>query len=233
VIDVVTQRISVLVVDDDPKLCALVRAGLLESGMECTVATDGDQALALLADRERPPFDVALLDVMMPHGTGWDLLQRIRGDGHDIPVMFVTARESVEERVRGLRLGADDYVVKPFVLTELIARIEAIVRRHRGNTELRLRELNLDLTRRVVSVRDQVLDLSPREFDVLRVLVAHRTRTISRRELLQEVWQVRDDPGTNVVEVHVARLRSKLALVRGPGIRTVRGKGYTLSATAE
>jgi DNA-binding response OmpR family regulator len=229
----VSLGISVLLVDDDSKLGALVSAGLRESGMECTVASNGADALAILTDPERHPFDVALLDVMMPGLTGWELLARMRELGHDLPVVFVTARESIDERVRGLRLGADDYVVKPFAFAELLARIESVVRRRRKNSELRLRELHLDLTRRTVVIGGRPLDLSPREFDVLRLLVEGSARVVTRQELLREVWQMHDDPGTNVVDVHVGRLRRKLGLARGPWIHTVRGKGYSFSADAE
>jgi two-component system copper resistance phosphate regulon response regulator CusR len=228
-----TPRCSVLLVDDDPKLCALVGEGLSASGVDCTVAPEGPAALALLAEPDRPPFDVVLLDIMMPQLSGWDLLAQIRGAGHDLPVIFVTARESIDERVRGLRLGADDYIIKPFAFAELLARIDAVVRRRHQNMTLRLGELHLDVTRRLVAVGDRHLDLSPKEFDLLRHLVEARSRTSSRRELLEQVWQILDEPGTNVVEVHVARLRRKLAIAGGPWIRTVRGKGYTLSATAE
>jgi DNA-binding response OmpR family regulator len=219
---------SVLLVDDDPKFRAFVRTGLEDAGISCTVAADAPEILAILADPGAGPFDVVLLDVMMPRMSGFDLLARLRETSVRIPVIFVTAREAVEERVQGLRMGADDYIIKPFAFAELRARIEAVVRRRRDGTSLVLGDLQLDLTRRQVRIGDRRMDLSPREFDLLRLLVDARSRIVSRRELLAEVWGMAADPGTNVVDVHVGRLRHKLALARGPVIRTIRGKGYTL-----
>ena len=228
----ITEDTSALVVDDDDKFRSFIRAGLTDSGIRCEVAADGMAALAILDDPAQGPFDVVLLDIMMSGMTGWDTLAAIR-KRVGVPVIFVTARESVDERVRGLRLGADDYIIKPFAFMELLARIDAVVRRRRESATLRLSELNLDLTKRLVSLRDRSIDLSPKEFDLLRTLVEARTKIVSKKDLLREVWQCHEDPGTNVVEVHIGRLRRKLELAQGPWVRTVRGKGYTLSATAE
>ena len=221
-----------LVVDDDERFRAFVGAGLTDSGIRCDLANGGAEALAILDDPARGPFDIVLLDIMMPEATGWEVLAAIR-ERAGVPVIFVSARESVEERVRGLRLGADDYIVKPFAFAELLARMDAVMRRRRHLPALRSSDLHLELIQRLVTFRGAPIDLSPKEFDLLRVLVEAKDRIVSRRELLREVWQVHDDPGTNVVEVHVGRLRRKLEIARAPWVRTVRGKGYTLSSTAE
>lgn len=220
---------TVLVVDDDPKLCTLVSHGLAECGFAYEVASDAASAIAMLEDRDREPFAVVLLDIMLPDLSGWDLLARLRETGIDVPVIFVTARDRVDERVRGLRLGADDYLIKPFAFAELLARVDAVIRRRQQNLRLQLCDVDLDLAQRRVVVGDRPLDLTPKEFDLLRTLVAWRGRTVSRQRLLHEVWQLAVDPGTNVLDVHVARLRRKLDMVRGPSIRTVRGQGYSLA----
>ncbi len=221
-----------LVVDDDERFRSFVAAGLADSGIKAVLANGGAEAVAILEDQKRGPFDIVLLDIMMPGASGWDVLAHIR-ERVAVPVIFVSARESVEERVRGLRLGADDYIVKPFAFAELLARMDAVMRRRRHLPTLQTNDLRLDLIQRLVEVRGIPLDLSPKEFDLLRVLVEAKDRIVSRRELLREVWQMVDDPGTNVVEVHVGRLRRKLEVARGPWVRTVRGKGYTLSSTVD
>jgi DNA-binding response OmpR family regulator len=221
--------LHVLLVDDDPKFRSFACSGLQESGFECTAAANAQEALAALEARgdDAGSFDAILLDIMMPGMSGWDLLERIRDLQPDAPIIFVTARESVDERVRGLRMGADDYIIKPFAFSELLARIGAVVRR-RQSAVLRVFGLRLDLLERRASVDDTPIELSPKEFDLLRVLVDRKDEVLSRRALLQEVWHTDRDPGTNVVEVHVTRLRRKLASAGGPMIRNIRGSGYAL-----
>lgn len=217
--------LKVLLVDDDPKFRSFACSGLRESGLACTTAANAQEALAALDDEGS--FDAILLDIMMPGMSGWDLLERIRELQPDVPIIFVTARESVDERVRGLRMGADDYIIKPFAFSELLARIGAVVRR-RQSAVLRFSGLRLDLLERHASVDDTAIDLSPKEFDLLRVLVDRSDEVLSRRVLLQQVWHTNRDPGTNVVEVHITRLRRKLASAGGPMIRNIRGSGYAL-----
>jgi DNA-binding response OmpR family regulator len=214
-----------LIVDDDPKLRNYVCAGLEQSGIEGVPAPDGQSALAILEDDSRG-FDLILLDVMMPEVTGWDLLADLRERGRETPVIFVTARDSVEERVRGLRLGADDYVIKPFAFQELIARIEVVIRRRKELPPVEVGDLKLDLARRQARRGDKSIDLSPREFDLLLALVRAEGRTLSRTELLRDVWGIEGEPATNLVDVHIGRLRRKLD-AHGPSlIHTVRGEGY-------
>ena len=217
-----------LIVDDDPKLRNYVCAGLEQSGIEGVPAPDGQSALAILEDDARG-FDLILLDVMMPEVTGWDLLADLRERGRETPVIFVTARDSVEERVRGLRLGADDYVIKPFAFQELIARIEVVIRRRKELPPVEVGDLKLDLARRQARRGETSIDLSPREFDLLLALVRAEGRTLSRTELLRDVWGIEGEPATNLVDVHIGRLRRKLD-AHGPSlIHTVRGEGYRLA----
>ena len=219
-----------LVVDDDPKFRAYVSSGLEQSGIACQTAGDGAAALQLLEASGEGAFDLILLDVMMPVRTGWELLHDLRERGREIPVIFVTARDAVEERVKGLKLGADDYIIKPFAFEELLARVQAVVRRRQSMPPLEYADLRLDLGRRAVQRGGKVIELSPREFDVLRWLVLHHDRVVSRTELLHEVWGIDFDPETNIVDVHVARLRKKLDKHGRQLIQTVRGEGYVLAA---
>lgn len=217
----------VLVVDDDPKLREFVQAGLLESGFGCEIAADAETALDTLRNDVRG-FDVILLDVMLPAMTGWDLLERLREVGRETPVIFVTARDTVEERVKGLKLGAEDYVIKPFAFSELRARIEVVVRRRRALPPIEIRDVRLDLVSRAAYRNGSKIDLSPREFDLLLALVRAEGRTLSRADLLRDVWGFEREPETNLVDVHIGRLRRKLDRHGPTLISTVRGEGYRI-----
>ena len=219
----------VLIIDDDPKYRAFVSTGLRESGIACETAEDGQAGLEML-ERTDVPFDVILLDVMMPRREGWDVLHELREKGRETPVIFVTARDSVEERVKGLQMGADDYIIKPFAFAELLARMEAVVRRRKSLAPIEYGDLKLDLATRAAWRGGKAIDLSPREFDLLRVLATNHDRVMTRPELLSAVWGIHFDPETNVVDVHVARLRRKLEIHSRPLIQTVRGEGYMLAA---
>lgn len=221
-----------LVVDDDPKYRSYVTSGLQQSGIEAHAAADGAEALALLEAPTSQPFDVILLDVMMPEKNGWELLHDLRERGRETPVIFVTARDSVDERVKGLKLGADDYIIKPFAFEELVARIDAVLRRRRALAPIERGDLTLDLAKRSARRGGHQLDLSPREFDVLRALLENHGRVVTRPELLHDVWSIDFDPETNIVDVHVARLRKKLDRFGPPLIHTVRGEGYRLLLAA-
>ncbi|TDJ73994.1 MAG: response regulator transcription factor [Planctomycetota bacterium] len=221
---------KILVVDDDEDVRVFVQRLLERNGMECATAEDSSAALALLKERDRGYFDVILLDVMMPVQSGWDLLDELRQAGDETPVIFLTARQTVEERVKGLRLGADDYVAKPFDSAELIARMEAVVRRRRSLPAIEVGDLRIDLGRRVVERGERRIETSPREFDLLRALAESPGRALSRKDLLQTVWGIEFDPGTNVVEVQISRLRRKIDACGPPMIETLVGKGYRLVA---
>jgi len=224
---------NLLLVDDDPKFRSYMRRGLEESGMQVETCENSEEASRLLAERGPGAFDLLLLDVMLPESSGWDLLEELRGHGNSTPVIFVTARGAVEERVRGLRLGADDYVIKPFEFSELLARIEAVRRRRESTAVLRVGPLRLDLERRVVTCRGGRIEMSPREFDLLLVMARARGAVLSRATLLQQVWGMDFDPGTNVVNVQVARLRRRLEAWWPDSIRTVVGQGYALGTKAD
>jgi DNA-binding response OmpR family regulator len=218
-----------LVVDDDSKLRSYVMAGLRERGMDCDEAAEGEEALRKL--RETPGgFDLILLDVMLPARSGWELLEEIRLEGNETPVIFVSALDAVEERVKGLRMGADDYVVKPFAFDELVARVETVIRRRKALTPIEIGDVRLDLSRRVAFRGGKQVDVSPREFDLLLALARADGEILSRSELLRNVWGIEHEPGTNLVDVHIGRLRRKLE-PHGPSlIHTVRGKGYRFVA---
>jgi len=219
----------ILIVDDDPKLRSYVAKGLAAQGLESLVAADAAEALRLLEQPPGPTPDLALLDVMMGEVSGWDLLEQMRARGHDMPVLFVTAKHAVDDRVRGLRLGADDYILKPFEFEELLARIEAVLRRRRTLPVLEVHDVRIDLARRTVQRGGQRIELSPKEFDLLLALVEAQGRVLSRAELLQRVWGIEFDPQTNVVDTAVARLRKRLDRGSQPLILTVVGQGYCIA----
>ncbi len=219
----------VLVVDDDPDFRSFVLAGLRRVGIDSEGASDGLMAKELLDRVGVEPFDLILLDVKMPGQSGWDLLLELRELGRETPVIFLSGLDSVEERVKGLRLGADDYVPKEFDFDELVARIGAVIRRRRSLAPIEYADLKLDLSKRSAWRGGQQIVLSPREFDLLRTLVSRAGQVVSRSDLLREVWSLDIDPQTNVVDVHVARLRRKLDGHGVPLIQTVRGEGYRLA----
>jgi DNA-binding response OmpR family regulator len=220
----------ILLVDDDRDYRLLVRLALEKAGLCVSEAHDGASAVAVLEEPQRGPrIDLILLDVNMPGQSGWDVLARWRVHGRGTPVIFLTGVDQVDERVRGLNLGADDYVVKSLDFKELVARIEAVLRRHRAASMIVHGDVEIDVVRRLVRRGSRLLDLSPREFELLRVLASEPIRVCSRAELLDAVWNIRFDPETNVVNVHIARLRRKLEVLGPPLIHTVRGEGYVFA----
>lgn len=213
-------------VDDDPKLRGFLIQGLGESGYDCIGAEDGPAALAAL--RADAP-DLILLDVMMPGMEGWEVMETLRGEGFTMPVIWVTARDELDERIKGLRMGGDDYVVKPFALNELLARIEAVLRRNRQSLVTRVGDLEIDHRKGAAQRGGQPLDLTPIELGLLRRMAETPGRPVSRPQLLSSVWDIDFDPGTNLVEVHIRRLRVKVdSPFDGALIHTVRGQGYVL-----
>jgi len=220
--------VKVLVVDDDPKLRRLLCEGLAGCEIESEEAADGEAALELLKGSGAKRFDLLLLDVMMPGASGWDVLESLRGDDNNIPTIFLTARDAVEDRVRGLELGADDYIIKPFEFTELLARIDAVIRRRESVPVLVLGPLRIDLGKRSVTIEDQAFELSTKEFDLLLALAREKGKVVSRADLLKKVWGIEFDPETNMVDVFVARLRRRLQPHGARLIQTTRGEGYHL-----
>ena len=218
----------ILVIEDEKKAAGYLRRGLTEAGFDVDVAARGDEGL----ERARAgQYDLLILDVMLPGRDGWSILAELRGQGRETPVLFLTARDAIDDRVRGLELGADDYLVKPFAFAELLARVRTLLRRASAKqTEtLRAADLELDLVRQKATRAGQRLELTPREFGLLTLLLRQRGDVLSRDQIAREVWEVALDGATNVVDVHVRRLRAK---VDDPFpaklIHTVRGVGYVL-----
>ncbi len=217
----------VLLLEDDVATADALRAGLAHGGFTVTwVATCAEALRHVTTTR----FGAAVLDVMVPGGSGYDVLRRLRADGGDVPVLMLTARDGVDDRVDGLERGADDYLVKPFAFAELLARLRALLRRPARRVEtVSVAGIDLDPLHRHATVDLRRLDLTRVEFDLLLALAEQNGSTVTRRDLLAAVWGYRFDPGTNVVDVHVGRLRRKLELAgAGGAIRTVRGIGYAL-----
>ena len=218
----------VLIVEDEAKTAAYLAKGLREHGFVADVARDGRDGLHMATSET---YDVAILDVMLPGRDGWSILQDLRNSGSLLPVLFLTARDSVADRVRGLELGADDYLVKPFAFSELLARIRTVLRRglSRQFDVLCAGDLELDVVRRKVQRAGQRLELSPREFSLLSLLLRRVGEVLSRTLIAEHVWDMNFDSDTNVVDVHIRRLRAK---VDDPFdsklIHTVRGAGYVL-----
>ncbi|MFS2049821.1 heavy metal response regulator transcription factor [Variovorax sp. Varisp41] len=223
----------VLVVEDHPKLADYLRKGLTENGYVVDVAADGIDGRHLAVNGE---YDIVVLDVMLPGLDGFAVLKAIRAT-KDVAVLMLTARDQVEDRVRGLQDGADDYLVKPFAFSELLARLTALRRRgvRSGGTSepttLTLGDLQLDLARRKASRGGQALELTNKEFLILALLMRRRGEVLSRTVIAEQVWDMNFDSDTNVVEVAVRRLRAKLDdPFETPMLRTVRGMGYVLES---
>ncbi|MHC5212682.1 MAG: response regulator transcription factor [Planctomycetota bacterium] len=219
---------KILIVDDDPKYRGYVSRGLEQSGMSCETAEDGETALELLQERA---YDLVLLDVMLPGMQGWDVMEALRKEGVSVPVIWVSARDALDERLRGLQMGGDDYIVKPFAFAELVARIEAVTCRHVFSQSRRVSDLEIDPLVGTVTRAGRPIDLTRMDFALLRRLAEEPGTAVSRAELLKSVWGIDFDPGTNVVDVHIRRLRLKVdqAFAR-PLIHTIRGEGYVLEA---
>ena len=221
---------KILIVEDEPKTGDYLRQGMVEAGFVADLARTGPDGLHLALEEK---YDLAILDVMLPGLDGRELLARLRKAGHDLPVLFLTARDSVEDRVAGLELGADDYLVKPFAFAELLARVRALVRRGRITMveTLKAADLEMDLPRHRVTRAGQRIDLTPKEFTLLEFLLRRQGEVLPRTLIASQVWDMNFDSDTNVVEVAVRRLRAKVDDPFEPKlIRTVRGMGYVLEA---
>jgi two-component system OmpR family response regulator len=224
----------ILVVEDDKDVAGFVVKGLKEAGHVVEHANNGRDGLFLGASEG---FDAIVLDRMLPGGVdGLRLLETLRSQGNNTPVMFLSAMAQVDDRVRGLRAGGDDYMTKPFVFAELLARVEALARRSKGEgpvTKLQVADLEMDLLSRQVKRAAQKVDLQPREFRLLEFLMRHAGQVVTRTMLLEGVWDYHFDPQTNVIDVHVSRLRQKVDKpFPVPLIHTVRNAGYMLRAEA-
>mgnify|MGYP006175569661 FL=1 len=220
---------KILIVEDEPKTGDYLRQGLREAGFGVELASDGLAGLQLAQEQD---FDLLILDVMLPGLNGWQLLQRLREQGHQVPVLFLSARDQVEDRVKGLELGADDYLVKPFSFAELLARVRTILRRGRSGVEataLQVADLELDLLRRRVSRAGKRIELTAKEFALLELLMRRHGEVLPRSLIASQVWDMNFDSDTNVIEVAMRRLRAKVDEGFEPRlIQTVRGMGYVL-----
>jgi two-component system copper resistance phosphate regulon response regulator CusR len=223
---------KILVMEDEPKTGTYLKQGLSEAGFMVDLAVNGLDGLHLALTEA---YDLAILDVMVPDMDGWQVLQGIRRAGKEMPVLFLTARDQVEDRVKGLELGADDYLVKPFAFTELLARVRTLLRRGAKSKEsesLRIADLELDLLRRRVIRSGKRIDLTAKEFALLELLLRRQGEVLPRSLIASQVWDMNFDSDTNVIEVAIKRLRMKIDDGFEPKlIHTVRGMGYVLEVT--
>jgi len=223
--------VKILIVEDEPKTGEYLRQGLTEAGFVVDLASKGDDGLHMALQGD---YELAILDVMLPGMNGWELLRAIRQRGLQLPAMFLTARDQVEDRVKGLELGADDYLVKPFSFAELLARVRTILRRGRSGTEpttLEVADLQLDLLRRRVARAGKRIDLTAKEFGLLELLMRRHGEVLPRSLIASQVWDMNFDSDTNVIEVAMRRLRVKIDEGQDVKlIKTVRGMGYVLEA---
>jgi len=218
----------VLVVDDEQTIAELVAAALRYEGFEVAQAHDGRRALAEV-ERFRP--HLVVLDVQLPDLDGFDVQRRLRTEGRDVPVLFLTARDATEDKVRGLTLGGDDYVTKPFSVDELVARVRAVLRRSGDTTTrsaMRVADLELDEESHEVWRGEREIDLTPTEFKVLRYLMLNVRRVLSKAQILDHVWEYDFGGDDNIVETYISYLRKKIDVEGEPLIHTVRGVGYCL-----
>jgi len=218
----------ILVVEDEQKIARFVQKGLKEFGFAVDVIGRGDEALEIILDN---PFDAIVLDIMLPGRDGLSILRALRERANAIPVLILTARGEIREKVEGLDLGADDYLAKPFAIEELAARLRALIRRQTGDNLVRYRiqDLTLDLASRIARRGNRRIDLTGREFSLLECLMRAPGRVFTRTQLCQHVWEYQFDAGTNLVEVYIQRLRRKVDDNEPTKlIQTVRGAGYRI-----
>ncbi|MGY0831475.1 winged helix-turn-helix domain-containing protein [Azospirillum argentinense] len=222
---------KVLVIEDDQQAASYLAKGLKEAGHVVDAANDGKEGLFLAGSEH---YDVMIVDRMLPGRDGLSLVEILRATGNDTPVLFLSALGSVDDRVKGLKAGGDDYLTKPFAFSELLARIEVLVRRRSAaqpQTRLAVADLELDLLSRTVRRASKSIDLLPREFALLEYLMRNAGSVVTRTMMLENVWDYHFDPQTNVIDVHIARLRQKIDKdFPTPLIHTVRGAGYSLRA---
>lgn len=224
-------RYHVLIIDDDEKITSMLQRGLAFEGYRVSIANDAIDGLQHLA-KEAP--NVVILDVMMPQIDGWEVCRRIRESGSRVPILMLTAKDDIEDRVRGLDLGADDYLVKPFAFEELLARVRALLRRNIEESEhsthrLSFEDIVMDTDSREVFRNGKAIELTTKEFDLLHIFMLNQNRVLSRDQLMERIWGFDFSGESNVLEVYVALLRQKLESFGGTRvIQTIRGAGYVL-----
>ena len=220
---------KLLVAEDEPKTGAYLQQGLSEAGFSVDRALTGTDALHCALTGA---YDLILLDVMMPELSGWEVLRLIRASGNDVPVLFLTARDGVDDRVKGLDLGADDYLIKPFAFSELLARVRTLLRRGQSNniqTHLRMADLEVDLMKRRATRAGKRIDLTAKEFLLLELLLRRQGEVLPKSLIASQVWDMNFDSDTNVIEVAIRRLRAKIDDDFTPKlIHTARGMGYLM-----
>ncbi len=224
-----SSNLRILVIEDDTRTAEFIRRGLSDEGHFVAVHGEGNEALKYAVAES---YDVMIIDRMLPGLDGLSIVKAVRGAGVSTPVLFLTALGGVDDRVEGLEAGGGDYVVKPFAHAELVARVHALARRpatRQETTLLRVSDLEMNLISRKVSRAGQTIELQPREFKLLEVLMRNAGRVMTRTMLLEEVWDFHFDPKTSIVETHISRVRDKVDKPFGqPLIQTIRGAGYTL-----
>jgi two-component system OmpR family response regulator len=219
----------ILVVEDDQQIASFVVKGLKQSGYAVDHCIDGEEAFALA---KTTPYDAAVVDIMLPKLDGLSLIQRLRRQNNPVPVLILSAKASVDDRVRGLQAGGDDYLTKPFAFTEMLARVQALIRRATHAAEpskLTVGDLTLDLLTRIATRNGETIELQPREFALLEYLMRNPERPVTKTMILEHVWDYSFDPQTNVVDVLVHRLRGKIDPDK-TRLHTIRGVGYVLRA---
>ncbi|MCM8776226.1 MAG: response regulator transcription factor [Candidatus Omnitrophica bacterium] len=218
----------ILIVEDEIKVCHFIERGLKEHGITVDTALDGHEGYVLA---ETGDYDCIILDIMLPKLDGYEVVKRLREKKIKTPVIFLTAKDAVEDRVQGLELGADDYLVKPFAFSELLARVRARVRRERNQevNKYQIGDLMIDVAKRVVTRSGQKIDLTPREFSLLQYLAEKQSEVVTRTMISEHVWGYHFDSMSNVIDVHMTNLRKKVDLPDcKPLIHTLRGIGYVL-----
>jgi two-component system OmpR family response regulator len=222
------ESMRILVIEDDSEAAAYLVKGLTESGHRVDLAEHGRTGLDIA---RRESFDAMIVDRMLPGLDGLSIIAALRAAKNQTPVLVLSALGDVDERVKGLRAGCDDYLGKPFAFSELLARLEALTRRSSAETKLQVADLEMDLLARTVTRAEQPIELLPREFRLLEYLMRHAGHIVTRTMLLEKVWDHHFDPQTNVIDVHVSRLRQKIDKGFDRALlQTVRGSGYTLKA---
>ncbi|MDJ0621722.1 MAG: response regulator transcription factor [Desulfocapsaceae bacterium] len=222
----------ILLIEDDDKIASFIRKGLREAGYIVDIAQEGEEGLAMALGL---PYDAAVVDIMLPGLDGLSIIERMRGQKVETPVLILSARQSVDDRVQGLQRGGDDYLVKPFSFSELLARVQALIRRDKANiksTRLKVAELEMDLLRHEVYREKQKIELPAKEYALLEYMMRNPDVVISKTSILEKVYDYAFDPQTNVVDVLICRLRNKLDKdFPTKMIHTVRGMGYVLRST--
>ena len=225
-----TEQVHVLLVEDDAAAAALIMETLSGVGYQVSCVQDGVTGFDMA---QAGSYDILIVDRMLPERDGLTMVQQLRAAGQNVPVLFLSALGEVEDRVAGLQAGGDDYLVKPYAITELTARLEALARRQAGKNEtsLTLADLSVDLVARTVTRAGAPIDMQPREFVLLEYLLRNRGQVVTRRMLLENVWNYQFDPQTNVIDVQISRLRAKIDRdFTPPLLHTIRGAGYMMRA---